>query len=626
MNDRPGLQRTDDGAAPEATGSRARVHRTHTMPFGAEPGPAGTRFRLWAPGAARVELGLGEGASTRWRALTGTRDGWYEALVAKAPAGTRYRYRIDGKLEVPDPASRFNPGDVHGASEVVDPASFAWTDADWRGRPWHEASIYELHVGTFSPEGTFRGVEQRLDHLVRLGVTALELMPLADFPGRHNWGYDGVLPYAPDASYGTPDDLKSLVAAAHARGLMVLVDVVYNHFGPEGNYLPRIAPTFFTDRHHTPWGAGLNFDGPDSHVVRDFFLHNALYWLEEFHVDGLRLDAVHAIQDDSDPDVLTELARAVHAGPGRDRHVHLVLENDCNDPRRLARDDARRPLHFTAQWNDDLHHVVHHLLTGEAAGYYADYADDALARLGRCLAEGFAYQGEPSSYRSGAPRGASSAELPPEAFVNFLQNHDQVGNRAFGERLHRLAAPEALRGALAAVLLAPSPPLVFMGEEFGADTPFLFFCDFGGDLARAVRDGRRAEFAGFPPFDDPAAAATIPDPGDPQTVAQSRLDWDSLERTPHDEWLSVYRTLLARRRTSIVPIVPHIVPGGARYEARDGTLTVRWPLDDGRTLVLVTSPSDGPWPSLAEGATPIFETVPGTKAWRTHWSIERASG
>jgi maltooligosyltrehalose trehalohydrolase len=626
MTDRTGSPRTDHAAAVGADASGASVRRVHTMPFGAEPGPDRTRFRLWAPGAAQVELGLGEGASTRWRRLTGTRDGWYEALAARAPAGTRYRYRIDGELEVPDPASRYNPGDVHGASEVVDPRSFAWTDGQWRGRPWHEASIYELHVGTFSPEGTFRGVEQRLDHLVDLGVTALELMPLADFPGRHNWGYDGVLPYAPDARYGTPDDLKSLVAAAHARGLMVFVDVVYNHFGPDGNYLPRIAPGFFTDRHRTPWGAGLNFDGPDAHVVRDFFVHNALYWLDEFHVDGLRLDAVHAILDDSEPDLLTELARAVHAGPGRTRHVHLVLENDRNEARRLARDEARRPLSYTAQWNDDLHHVVHHLLTGEAAGYYADYADDPLARLGRCLAEGFAYQADPSRFRNGEPRGEPSAHLPPEAFVNFVQNHDQVGNRAFGERLHALASAGALRGALAAVLLAPSPPLLFMGEEFGADTPFLFFCDFGGDLARAVREGRRAEFAGFPPFDDAAKAETIPDPGDPRTHAQSRLDWDSVGRAPHDGWLAFYRALLARRMTSIVPLVPRVVPGGARYEVRDGTLTVRWPLDDAGALVLVTRPGPGPWPAARASAATIFETSPDAAGWRTRWSLERASG
>ena len=624
MTDR-GAARDADKAAADATDPGASRPRMHTMPFGAEPGPDGTRFRLWAPGAQRVELGLVDGGSTRWRRLARTLDGWHEALHARAPAGTRYRYRIDDELEVPDPASRYNPGDVHGDSEVVDPRSFSWSDGDWRGRPWHEAVIYELHVGTFTPEGTFGGVEQRLDHLVELGVTALELMPLADFPGGRNWGYDGVLPFAPDARYGTPDDLKSLVAAAHARGLMVLVDVVYNHFGPEGNYLPRIAPAFFTDRHRTPWGAGLNFDGRDAHVVRDFFVHNALYWLEEFHVDGLRLDAVHAILDDSDPDFLTELARAVHAGPGRDRHVHLVLENDRNESRRLARDAARRPLLYTAQWNDDLHHVVHHLLTGETAGYYADYADDALARLGRCIAEGFAYQADPSRLRNGEVRGEPSGHLPPEAFVNFLQNHDQVGNRAFGERLHALASPDALRGALAAVLLAPSPPLLFMGEEFGALTPFVFFCDFGGDLAQAVREGRRAEFAGFAPFHDEAAAASIPDPVDARTFEQSRLDWDAARRPPHDAWLSFYRRLLGLRTTSIVPLVPHIVPGTASHAVHDGALTVRWPLDDGRALVVVTRPSAGAWPVAPADATPILEIAPDSGGWRTRWSVERTS-
>ncbi len=320
------------------------MKRAHAMPFGAAPGPEGVRFRLWAPGAGRVELELDDTTYPPSLPMLAAGGGWFELVTHQAGPGTRYRYRIDGELAVPDPASRFNPGDVHGASAVVEPRAFDWSDGDWTGRPWHEAVIYELHVGTFSPAGTFRGVRERLDYLVALGVTAIELMPLADFPGARNWGYDGVLAFAPDASYGTPDELKALVAAAHAHGLMILIDVVYNHFGPEGNYLPRVAPPFFTDRHPTPWGAGLNFDGPDSRVVRDFFLHNALYWLEEFHADGLRLDAVHAIVDDSRPDFLTELARAVHEGPGRDRHVHLVLENDRNEARRLARDAKRHPL------------------------------------------------------------------------------------------------------------------------------------------------------------------------------------------------------------------------------------------------------------------------------------------
>ena len=558
------------------------MKRLHRMPFGAEPDEHGVRFRLWAPGAARVELGLGDaGGELRWRSVAAAGDGWYETTSPEARPGSRYRYRLDGADVVPDPAARFNPGDVHGDSEVVDPRAFDWTDTGWRGRAWHEAVIYELHVGTFTPAGTFRAAIERLDHLVGLGITAVELMPVADFPGARNWGYDGVLPYAPDARYGTPDDLKTLVVAAHARGLMVLLDVVYNHFGPEGNYLYRMAPPFFTERHQTPWGAALDFEGPHARAVRDFFVHNALYWLEEFHLDGLRLDAVHAIVDGSKPDILAEIAQAVHEGPGRERAIHLVLENDRNDAHRLARDAQRRPLQYTAQWNDDFHHAMHRLVTGETASYYADYADDPVRRIGRCLAEGFAFQGERSPFR-GAPRGEASTSLPPEAFVNFLQNHDQVGNRALGERLHALVPAPALRVALAVLLLAPSPPLLFMGEEFGAATPFQFFCDFGDDLAASVREGRGREFAGL--MD---AGTEIPDPAAAATSARSTLDWDSVKRPPHADWLAFYRELLACRHARIVPLVPRVVPGRAAYACPDTrALDVRWPLDQGGALVL----------------------------------------
>ena len=602
----------------------------HAMPFGATPGTDGVRFRLWAPGASRVELELGDALPTRQLPMPARDEGWFELTTPQARAGTRYRYRIDGELTIPDPASRFNPDDVHGASAVVDPRAFDWPETDWTGRLWHEAVIYELHVGTFSPGGTFAGVQERLDYLVALGVTAIELMPLADFPGARNWGYDGVLPFAPDASYGTPDQLKALVVAAHARGLMVLLDVVYNHFGPEGNYLPRVAPPFFAERHRTPWGAGLNFDGEGSRAVRDFFIHNALYWLEEYQVDGLRLDAVHAILDDSEPDFLSELANAVRAGPGRQRHVHLVLENDRNDARRLVRDARRQPVAFTAQWNDDFHHVVHHLVTGETGGYYRDYARAPLALLGRCLAEGFAYQGDASAFRHGARRGEPSAALPPEAFVNFVQNHDQIGNRAFGERLHTLAPDGALRGVLAILLLAPSPPLLFMGEEFGAATPFLFFCDFGPDLAAAVRAGRRAEFARFPPFDDEASAQAIPDPGAATTAARSTLEWNSVAQDRHAEWLAFYRRLLALRSARIAPLVPHIVVGAARYRVQgEHALDVRWPLDDGRVLELdARLPIDGATalPAPPTGADILLQmNSSAPHEWAIRWTLAQGA-
>ncbi|MGD8875115.1 MAG: malto-oligosyltrehalose trehalohydrolase, partial [Gammaproteobacteria bacterium] len=512
------------------------------MPFGAELLADGrTRFQLWAPSASRVDLCLrqpaaaGSSVTDEPAALTElpmepAADGCFSLTTARAGAGDRYQYRIDGGMLVPDPASRFQPEDVHGPSEVIDPGAWNWRDGDWRGRPWEEAVIYELHVGSFTPAGNFAAVQEKLDYLRDLGVSAIELMPVADFPGRRNWGYDGALLFAPDSRYGRPEALKALVDAAHARGLMVFLDVVYNHFGPEGNYLHVYARQFFTERHLTPWGAAIDFDGPHSQRVRQFFIHNALYWLEEYHFDGLRLDAVHAIPDASQPDILTELAQRVHAVFDRRRHIHLVLENDHNSAHYLVRDAAGRPHCYTAQWNDDIHHALHVLLTAESGGYYRDYAADPLRHLGRCLAEGFAYQGEPSAYRDDRPRGEPSTHLPATAFVSFLQNHDQVGNRACGERITLLADAARIRAATVLLLLAPAPPLLFMGEEWGCTQPFLFFCDFGPELAEQVVAGRRQEFAQFPQFSDPAARRRIPDPLDSATFRQSVLDWTACER------------------------------------------------------------------------------------------------
>ena len=559
------------------------------MPFGAEVlGGGGTRFRLWAPGAKRLTLETAAGPLRSDESMNALDSGWFEAIVADAPAGTRYAYRA-GDTRFPDPASRCNPEDVHGASMVVDPLAHDWRDGAWTGRPWEEAVIYELHIGTFTPEGTFEAAIGRLDYLAALGVTALEIMPVADFPGRRNWGYDGVLPFAPDASYGTPDDLKRLVEQAHLRGLMVLLDVVYNHFGPEGNYLNAYAPQFFNPRHHTPWGAAINFDAEGSRTVRGFYLHNALYWIGEYRFDGLRLDAVHAIADDSEPDIVTEIARALRDGPGRERHIHLVLENDRNQSRYLPRDATCRPLTASAQWNDDIHHALHILTTGERDGYYEDYAGRPLWYLGRSLAEGFGYQGEPSHHREGAPRGEPSAHLPPTAFVSFLQTHDQVGNRALGERLCAIADPQALRAAVACVLLAPSPPLLFMGEEFAASTPFLFFCDFGPELAAAVTRGRRQEFARFERFSDPEAQAAIPDPNDPATFAASRLRWDEIDRPPHGDWLALHRELLALRHRLIVPRLAGMRSGGDFRIEEGSVLRVQWTLGDGSQLHLVAN-------------------------------------
>jgi 1,4-alpha-glucan branching enzyme/maltooligosyltrehalose trehalohydrolase len=597
--------------------------RHHEMPFGAQLTPQGVRFRLWAPGCDAVGLCIGHAQDAPALPMAACGDGWFERAVAEARAGTRYRFEVNGGLRVPDPASRFNPDDVHGASEVIDAAAFHWQDIDWRGRRWDEAVVYELHVGTFSPEGTFDGVTERLDYLVALGVTAIELMPVADFPGARNWGYDGALPFAPDSRYGRPEELKRLVQTAHAKGLMVLLDVVYNHFGPEGNYLHVYAKPFFSERHHTPWGAAINFDGPGSRTVRDFFIHNALYWLEEYRFDGLRLDAVHAILDDSEPHILTELAERVHATIDPERRVHLVLENDANEARYLGSG------HYAAQWNDDIHHALHVLCSGETDGYYADYADAPLRHLGRCLAEGFAYQGEASAYRNQTARGEPSAQLASQAFVSFLQCHDQVGNRAFGERITDIAPASAVRAAVAVYLLAPGIPMLFMGEEFAAATPFQFFCDFGDDLREAVTQGRRCEFAPFARFADPAAQAAIPDPNRVETFLASRLDWDSLKDGAHAGWLAYYRQLLQLRREVIVPRLCGTGGHAAAFEVlAAGGLRVEWRLGDGSTLRLLANVSGDPISAAAPSGTQVFATQaadagPGRlAAWSVVWTLD----
>jgi len=571
------------------------------MPFGAEVQADGcTRFAMWAPAQSVVLVVLDEAALP----MQAGGDGWHHLVTDAALPGSLYRFRLgDGSL-VADPASRFQPQDARGPSEVIDPAAYSWSDDAWRGRPWEQAVIYEAHVGAMTPEGSFRALIDKLAHLRDLGVTALEIMPVSDFPGRWNWGYDGVLPFAPDSSYGRPEDLKALIDAAHAEGLMVLLDVVYNHFGPEDNYLYLTAPQMFTDRHHTPWGAAIDYA---SATVREFVIHNALYWIDEYHLDGLRLDAVHAILDDSPLPILEELAERVAALVGGRRHVHLVLENDANQARLLERHADGTPRWYRAQWNDDLHHALHCAATGESGGYYGDYVGD-IGRLGRALAEGFAYQGEPSVFRDGHPRGEPSAHLPATAFVGFLQNHDQIGNRAFGERLSAIAPAEAVRAVASIILLCPSPPLLFMGEEWAAAQPFPYFCDFTPELAARVREGRRQEFARFPEFRDPALREAIPDPGLEATFGAAKLDWDDLTRPPHAEWLAWYRTLLALRHAEIIPRLPGLRGGAASYEVVAArAVRVRWRLGDGSILSLVANLSA----DEVSGVTPL----PGRRLW-----------
>jgi len=554
----------------------------HVLPLGCDYRDGQARFRLWAPACDTVAVEFEDGRSIPMQPQDSFGcQGWFEIDTACAP-GEGYRYRISPDLAVPDPASRAQRDDVHGYSIVVDACAFAWQNGDWQGRPWTEMVIYELHPGTFGAAGAggFRGIQERLQHLVDLGVTAIELMPIADFPGQRNWGYDGVLTYAPDAAYGSPEDLKALIDAAHGLGLCVYLDVVYNHFGPDGNYLHAYAPTFFDPDQHSPWGAAIDFH---LGAVRQFFTENALYWLMEYRFDGLRFDAVHAI---CDPGWLDEMAARVRATVEPGRQVHLVLENEHNQASHLSGD-------FDAQWNDDAHNVLHVMLTGEQEGYYQNYPDPP-RQLARCLGEGFIYQGDPSPSHDGKPRGTSSAHLPPTKFVSFLQNHDQIGNRAMGERLTTLADPDALRAAVLLHLLCPQIPLLFMGEEWGSTQPFLFFTDFHDELADAVREGRRREFKQFASFQDPEQRARIPDPNAVDTFTRSIPDFSRLigDETA-DATLAYYRRLLAIRAREIAPRLPGSRSAGVQVTG-DRALVADWTLGDGSTLSIRLNFSDAP--------------------------------
>jgi malto-oligosyltrehalose trehalohydrolase len=504
-------------------------------------------------------------------------EGWFELLATGISTGSSYHYILADGTRVPDPAARAQSGDVHAPSLVVDPTAYSWRDAAWRGRPWEETVIYEFHVGTFTPQGTFSAAMEKLDHLVALGVTALEIMPVAQFSGDRNWGYDGVLLYAPHRAYGSPDDMKAFVDMAHAKGLMVFLDVVYNHFGPDGNYLPRLAPEFFDAGRSTPWGAAIAYE---RRPVRDFFIDNALYWLVEFHLDGLRLDAVDQICDTSSPELLDEIATLIRREL-KHRPIHLMTEDNRNITRFHERDAEGQVRLYTGEWNDDFYTAAHVFATGETAGYFGDFAGAPLARLARALAEGFVYQGEASVHRGGKPRGESCLHLPPAAFIDFLQNHDQVGNRALGERLSVLADGRLVSCLTAVLLLSPAIPLIFMGQEWGEERPFLFFTDFKGELAEAVKQGRRREFSDFLSGDE-----AIPDPNDPGTFVSSKLDWSAINREPHEHILSYTRHLLRLRRRHLVAIFAMMRECcGKVLVAADDILAVDWKVD-GRTVAL----------------------------------------
>ncbi len=585
----------------------------HVAPWGTEIVDGGARFRLWAPAQDTISVLSEDGTNIP---MTKTDDGWFEGATDAVPVGGGYQFVLADGMRVPDPAARAQVGDVHGPSRLVDPKAYEWRNAGWKGRPWEEAVLYELHTGTFSPDGTFDGIAADLDRIADAGVTAIELMPVAQFGGTRGWGYDGVLHYAPHAAYGGPEGLKHLVDEAHARGLMVLLDVVYNHFGPDGNYLHLYAPDFFDTGRHTPWGPAIAFDRAP---VRQFFVHNVLYWLEEFRFDGLRFDAIDHIKDPSDEEILAEMARKVRAALP-DRHIHLILEDCDNTTRLLKFDKENHPRLFDAEWNDDWHHAMHATLTNEDTGYYQDYADAPVRRLAKTMAQGHDYQGEPSAFRGLHKYGEPSAHLPPTAFIDFLQNHDQTGNRAQGDRITTLASPEAVEAVLALLLLSPHIPLLYMGDEYGEQRPFMFFTDFTGDLAEAVRKGRNLEFATNKSFADASAKGLVPDPNAIETFAASKLAPETNART------ALIKRLIATRFAHVVPRLAQIGGNAGKImHMSDKAFTVRWTYPAGDALQLTANLLDtpAPWPTETRGLA--FFTHPGdldpTQGILPPWSV-----
>jgi maltooligosyltrehalose trehalohydrolase len=527
-----------------------------------------TAAEVWAPHAGTVELLLGEDRHPMAR----SDDGWWRCSV-EVPDGASYAFSLDGGDPRPDPRGLRLPDGPHGWTAAFDPAAFAWTDQDWRGVPLEGAVLYELHVGTFTPAGTLDAAVERLPHLVDLGVSVVELLPLAPFPGRHGWGYDGVAPYAVHEGYGGPAALQRFVDAAHAAGLGVCLDVVYNHLGPDGNYLEEFGP-YLTDTHHTPWGKALNLDAAGCDPVRGWVVDNALQWLRDFHVDGLRLDAVHELHDDCAVHVLEQMSAAVdELGSKSGRAMWLIAESDRNDPRTVTprgSEQAAGGLGLHAQWVDDVHHALHVALTGESQGYYADFtAPGALAKV---MSSPFFHDGGYSSFRGRAHgRPVDKATLSGWRFVASLQTHDQVGNRAGGERLSMLVSPGLVACGAAILLTAPWTPMLFMGEEWGATTPWLYFTDHTApELAAAVREGRRAEFA-----EHGWASSDVPDPQDPETFERSKLDWSEPEQEPHARILRWYRDLIALRRS--VPDLrdPRLDRVHAEYDATTGRFSMR---------------------------------------------------
>ncbi|MGF1579702.1 MAG: malto-oligosyltrehalose trehalohydrolase [Gemmataceae bacterium] len=573
-----------------------------------------TRFRIWAPGVERLDVVIYAQEDVKEVVpLEASGDGFFTACTDKAALGTRYKYRIDGGEAFPDPASRYQSDGVHGPSIVHAPETYPWQDSEWPGVRYEDLVIYELHLGTFSPEGTFAGAMGKLQYLKDLGITAVELMPVADFPGDRGWGYDGVQLFAPARCYGTPEDLQRLVDHAHQLGLAVLLDVVYNHFGPDGNYLGVYGPHFESTKHKSPWGARLNFDGEHSDKVRDFFINNAIYWLDQFHFDGLRLDATQAIIDDSPQHFLAELTTRVRETLP-DRKIHLIAE----DPRNMAR--MLRPVAeggygLDGVWADDLHHQTRCLLAGDNEGYYQDFSGTT-EDLATTIRQGWFFTGQESVYL-GQPRGTDPTGLPPRAFLVCIQNHDQIGNRAFGERLHHQVDLAAYRAASAMLLFLPGTPLLFMGQEWAASTPFRFFADHNEELGKLVTAGRREEFKHFSAFSDPEKRETIPDPQAFETFKACRLLWDEVKSSPHAGILELYKKLLQLRRDE-----PSLYDSNAECVAsavNENALAIYRKATNGDSLLLVCQFRGAGEVTL--GGIPNFDTI-SKLAWELDFATE----
>jgi maltooligosyltrehalose trehalohydrolase len=527
-------------AKPRQDGQTAKHGRRYSQ--GAEIQPAGVHFRIWAPQRKSVEVVI-EGASAP-APLERESTGYFSGLLTEARAGTRYRYRLDGgDYLYPDPVSRFQPDGPHGPSQVIDPADFVWTDHDWKGCSNHGEVAYELHIGTFTPEGTWGAAAAKLPGLVELGITVVEVMPVAEFPGKFGWGYDGVDLFAPTRLYGTPRDFRAFVNRAHELGLAVILDVVYNHIGPDGNYLKAFSPQYFTDRYKCEWGEALNFDGDNSGPVRDFFTDNAAYWIDEFHIDGLRLDATQQIFDDSAEHVLMDIGRRARRAAGK-RSVFIVAENEVQHVR-VIRPIEQGGYGLDAMWNDDFHHSALVALTGKREAYYSDYHGTPQELISSAK-WGFLFQGQRYAWQK-KTRGSPAFGVPPSAFVTFIENHDQVANSASGLRCHQLTSPGRHRAMTALMILMPGTPMLFQGQEFSASAPFLFFADHNPELAKLVRKGRADFLAQFPSVATPEARALLAPPDDPQTFARCKLDWNEAKK--NEKALALHRDLLRLRRT-----------------------------------------------------------------------------